>query len=1049
MSEPLPISAESFSAFFQALWGYEPFPWQVEFAKRVCAGAPPDYVTVPTGSGKTACLDGALFALAVQAARPPEERTVGRRIFFIVNRRIIVDEAYERASRHLLPALRNPEKYLAKREADKPEGKRLSESKLAEAAATLNQVAWWLRQLAGGEDAEPLACAELRGGIYRDRAWAKSLIQPMILCSTVDQAGSRLLFRGYGVSPEACPVHAALVAQDSLLLIDEAHISQPFVETLHWVKRYRAFQPPKAETVTLPFSLVCLTATPPSDDSTSEKLELSVADREHRVLKPRLTSAKLAQLVPAPKAKGKTWNDELAKVLEAQALVIIKDHPLRSLAIMVNRVATARAVYALLQKSQPTAEVTLLLGRMRPVDRDAVTERLSKVLKTVQPDAETEAEHPLQIVVSTQCLEVGADFDFDALVTECASLDALRQRFGRLNRGGRPVTAHAVIVLPEEQNIALDKLDDEAHIDPIYGNASPRTWAWLQALPGGADFGLNAMTTAVTAVRAREGGEAQLHAMLTPISRAPILLPAYLDCWVQTNPRPAADPDVALFLHGPQRDMAEVQVCWRADLPGEGDSAAWIDTLALCPPTTLECLPVPLHLMRQWLENGGKLAGADISGDAPQDIPEPEKNRLAPIQPPRVLIWRGTKARRTAKDEASRFIEKSRDVRPGDTLILRTQDGGWQTLGHLPHAPADPLAPAAASVDCAERGQAHMRRRAFVRLHPSVWSAGEKDSPSWQLSEWAKDPEFEWRAAEVSEMLTAAAEKIGDADSDPVSLAARLRHLAKWTVRKRGHSGLEVELCPSYGGLVLSVRELLPASAEPSEDGASDDDADDPLLEAAEPQALDSHTHQVAELAKFYAAALGLTDFADALIRSADLHDWGKADCRFQALLIGSDVAAALAQPILWAKSASIPTAALTRRRARLRATLPDGFRHEMLSVQMAASAVGASALPADQKLHALSLHLVATHHGHARPFAPLVDDEAPPGVSLPMNGKTIALTGAERLEHPPHALDSGLAERFWQMNRRYGWWGIALLEAVLRLADQSASAHPQATSKP
>ena len=79
MSDPAPISAESFSAFFQAVWGYEPFPWQVEFAKRVCAGAPPGYVTVPTGSGKTACLDCALFALAMQAARPPAEPPRGER----------------------------------------------------------------------------------------------------------------------------------------------------------------------------------------------------------------------------------------------------------------------------------------------------------------------------------------------------------------------------------------------------------------------------------------------------------------------------------------------------------------------------------------------------------------------------------------------------------------------------------------------------------------------------------------------------------------------------------------------------------------------------------------------------------------------------------------------------------------------------------------------------------------------------------------------------------------------------------------------------------
>src|SRR4051794_11556307 len=175
------LTADDFFAFFMELWGpdRDPFPWQREFAHRLCAGQAPEYVAVPTGSGKTACLDAAVFALAVQARVPMAERTQGRRIFFIVNRRVIVDEAYERA------------------------GRLCAQLKLAAPFSVVGRVAAALRGLSADASPVPLARVQLRGGMYRDRSWAGSLLRPMIVCSTVDQAGSRLLFRGYGVTPQA------------------------------------------------------------------------------------------------------------------------------------------------------------------------------------------------------------------------------------------------------------------------------------------------------------------------------------------------------------------------------------------------------------------------------------------------------------------------------------------------------------------------------------------------------------------------------------------------------------------------------------------------------------------------------------------------------------------------------------------------------------------------------------------------------------------------------------------------------------------------------
>jgi CRISPR-associated endonuclease/helicase Cas3 len=162
-------------------------------------------------------------------------------------------------------------------------------------------------------------------------------------------------------------------------------------------------------------------------------------------------------------------------------------------------------------------------------------------------------------------------------------------------------------------------------------------------------------------------------------------------------------------------------------------------------------------------------------------------------------------------------------------------------------------------------------------------------------------------------------------------------------------------------------------------------------------------------------------------------HDLGKSDPRFQILLHAGNALAAAVAPEPLAKSGMDPSHRAALRWARERSGLPRGFRHEFVSVALldAAPHLLQQARDAD-----LVRYLVGVHHGRGRPFPPVVVDPDPQPCTVVYRGHRFDARSDHRLEH----LASGWVDLFWRLVRRYGYWGLAYLEAVLRLADGARS---------
>jgi CRISPR-associated endonuclease/helicase Cas3 len=403
--------SENFVRRFRILCYRDPFPWQIRVFEDLLRGPEcwPNVITAPTGAGKTNFMAAWLLALVAEAETGKTVR-IPRRLVWVVNRRVVVDQATSQAED------------FAERCRSEPE---------------LRKVLLGLAGLAFDSAADPLAVSTLRGEKADNREWRKDVSRAAVVVGTVDMIGSRLLFSGYGDGSASRPQHAALIGHDALIVNDEAHLTPAFADLLESVKLMQAGGGIKN------FHAIRLTATLQGEQrypkSFDEDLALSAAFRK------RYGAIKRLELLECRDRK-----DIAKKMVEIAA----SDGSARTI-VFLTTPREVRDFARDLEKRIPRANIAVITGTQRGFERDRLVDdpRLQAFLKEERPDGR-------YWLISTSAAEVGIDATSDRMVSSLDTVDHLLQRFGRLNRFGEEseTVAHVVYVKTLVSKLAGDRL---------------------------------------------------------------------------------------------------------------------------------------------------------------------------------------------------------------------------------------------------------------------------------------------------------------------------------------------------------------------------------------------------------------------------------------------------------------------------------------------------------------------------------------------------------------------------------------------------------------
>ena len=591
-----------------------PFSWQEEVLDHICEhGVWPERINAPTGSGKSSVVDIHLFANALAAVGAAPR--VPRRLCVTVGRRALVDSQADRA-REILKCMKDA---LANGSGEPDILRRVA--KALQSFQTSND----------DQGSAPFETGHIRGELSNRNLPVTDISACAIIAATPDMYGSRALFRGYGSTKAARPRETALLAMDTVMVLDEAHMNR---QLLHTTQRIAELQKREVNLGVPTLQVVETTATPSTEDSDSTTLGVDIEALDSpndKELRKRVNSHKELVLRPIDKWDGKPGN---RAVVDA-AVDAIKDFlahreagedskKAHTVGCIVNHVRTAISIKEKLTTDKVLGkdEVQLLVGRMRPYD-----------LEKLNPDLfTTEGDESVKVVVATQTLEVGIDVDFADLVTELAPASSLAQRFGRVNRLGHRTDSKVVVIVPASG----DSVKKDA--PPYKAVDLSNAYGWLEAL------------------NSTENPSVNPAAMVKnpPVQSSPERLlyqrPEWSDLleFSRTDENPYDEPDLDLWLHDSlDAETAMGGVIVRDNLPSNSSAAMEILKTSYFAPSDRETFPANLKILKEILEY------QDEHGVKPRKFLYHQGE---------ISLWQ----------DAEQGNENNQALAPGDVLILDT-----------------------------------------------------------------------------------------------------------------------------------------------------------------------------------------------------------------------------------------------------------------------------------------------------------------------------------------------------------------------------------------